>query len=108
MSKIKLQGRLDKSSNCLIYYWAPRSVEKKYSSLSFPYPNKDIAYDKSMNIGVTTCDNNGIFEIELDNPCEFYDNSGKVVKPHVNISSEQNPDKHITIFIDDPYNYIIN
>ena len=67
MSKIKVNGMLDKSSDCLLYYWAPRCQEQSYSDTVMPYNNMEQAYDNSSNVGVTTCDNNGMFEILLDN-----------------------------------------
>ena len=100
MSKIKVNGMLDKSSDCLLYYWAPRCQEESYSDTVLPYNNIEQAYDNSSNVGVTTCDNNGMFEILLDNPSGYLDKNGIYVEPHLNVKSEQNPNKVIMIILD--------
>jgi hypothetical protein len=106
MSKIRVNGMLDKSSDCLIYYWAPRAIEDKYADNCVPYSSPEQAYDNSSNVGVTTCNKSGMFELMLDNPAPYYIN-GEYIKPHVNVKSQNNPNKVITIMLDNN-EYIIN
>jgi hypothetical protein len=100
MSKIKVNGMLDTSSDCLLYYWAPRAQESKYCDNVVPYNSIEQAYYNSSNVGVTTCDKNGMFELILDNPATFYDSNGTYHEPHVNVRSETNPENVIMILLD--------
>jgi len=86
----KLKGsllQLSSQSNLCIKYWAasPPTYNSNFSGSGLPYPNEEVAFDKSVNVGKVNLQN-GNFSISLRYPNSYYTNMGTVyVHPEVQI-----------------------
>jgi len=96
------------TSSDRVEYFAANPLWKNYSysGSGLPYPNWEIAYDRTINHGFI----GDKFNITLYHPSEYYINQGKtLLKPHVHFKFLNNQ-KIITLIIADylPYRSLKN
>ena len=103
---ILVEGTVESvSSNPSVIYWAPCPANRgaSFSGSGLPYPNPEIAYEKTPNVGmVKTTDRKFAFRIKYPN--SYYSALGTgYIPPIVNIKvcEEGQQDKTTTIKIDD-------
>ena len=78
---------LSNKSNLYLKFWAANSpsYNSNFSGSGLPFPNAEVAFDQSSNIGTSNI-NNGKFSFSLNYPNSYYSNMGTVyVKPEVQI-----------------------
>lgn len=90
----------------VIKYWAanPMHRNSSYSGSGLPYPNPTVAYENTPNIGTVQL-HDGLFQIILPHPSEYYVNLGKtLLRPHVHLRLEGR-NRVITVVLSDymPY-----
>lgn len=71
-----------------VQYWASSPYDSRHSFLGsgLPFPNEEIAYSNSPNIGRVALSKDGSFSIKLLYPNSYYKKMGSVhVKPNVKI-----------------------
>lgn len=71
-----------------VQYWAPSPPDFRhsFSGSGLPFPNEDVAYSGSPNVGRTTLGKDGSFVIKLLYPNSYYKRMGaEYVKPNVKI-----------------------
>ena len=71
-----------------IQYWAPSPPDyrQSFSGTGLPFPNEEVAYSNSPNIGRAVLGRDGSFVIKLQYPNSYYKKMGsEYVKPHVKI-----------------------
>lgn len=91
---------------------APPDIRMSYMGSGLPYPNEEVAYEGSVNVGKAPI-NNGTFTFNLVSPNAYYkENGSKLVAPHVHftIGSEyfdiplpmarQFPNRSLTAMVD--------
>ncbi len=62
---------------------APPDLRGSYMGSGLPFPNEEVAYEGSPNVGEVPC-NAGKFSFTLVNPNSYYKNNGtSLVSPHV-------------------------
>lgn len=75
------------SGKLFVKYWAPNPPDYRYSYMgsALPFPNEDVAYENTPNIGVKEVIGDS-FEFSLQYPNSYYvDMMTKFVEPHVHI-----------------------
>lgn len=85
-----------------IKYWAaaPMWRNSSYSGSGLPYPNHFVAYENTPNTGTVQV-TDGLFQIQLLHPSEYYVNQGKrLLKPHVHLELVE-LNKVITLVVGD-------
>jgi len=88
-----------------LYFWAasPPTYGTSFSGSGMPYPNPEVAYDRTPNKGVVTV-SNGKFSINMKYPNAYYTGLGSLyIPPHVNfkICEDGQNDKYFSVQIDD-------
>lgn len=64
---------------------APPDFRQSYAGSGLPFPNEEIAYDHTANVGELQL-TNGQFQFQIMYPNSYYVNSGStLIKPHVHI-----------------------
>ena len=79
--------QLSNRTNLYIKYWASNSptYNSNYSGSGLPYPNEEVAFENSENIGTSNL-NNGKFSFSISYPNSYYTNMGTIyIKPEVQI-----------------------
>ena len=86
----KLKGnllQLSNTSNLKVKYWAanPPTYSSNFSGSGLPFPNEEIAFEKSENLGTSNI-SGGNFSLSLRYPNSYYKNMGSVyVHPEVQV-----------------------
>lgn len=86
----KIKNNLSKyitKNNIYMKYWASNSPNYRtsYSGSGLPFPNEEIAFQESDNIGMVKL-NNGSFIIKIHYPNSYYINNGtKLIKPEIKL-----------------------
>lgn len=63
---------------------SPVSRGYSYSGSGLPYPNPEIAYENTPNIGSATIDKDGDFSVEIEYPNAYYVRQGSILlNPHI-------------------------
>lgn len=78
---------LANQANLFLKFWAsnPPNYNSNFSGSGLPYPNDEVAFENSENIGTSEL-SNGKFSFSLSYPNSYYTNMGTVyVKPEVQI-----------------------
>lgn len=78
---------LSTQSNVHVKFWAasPPTYSSNFSGSGLPFPNEDVAFEKSENIGTADI-SNGNFSFSLRYPNSYYTNMGsKYVHPEVQL-----------------------
>ena len=70
--------------------------QRKFSGSKLPFPNQEIAFENSPNIGRVKLGNDGSFRIHLVYPKSYYKTMGAdYIKPHVKLLfCDQNGDMY--------------
>lgn len=94
-----------KTSNPTISYWAanPPTYGTSFSGSGLPYPNPEIAYNRTSNAGTVMAENRR-FAFRLKYPNAYYVGLGTLyIPPHVNIkvSEPGSEDVKLTVKIDE-------
>jgi hypothetical protein len=79
---------LSLSDDVYVQYWAPSPPDyrQSFSGSGLPFPNEEVAYQNSPNIGKIKLASNGSFRISLRYPNSYYKQLGAVyVKPNVKL-----------------------
>ena len=109
-------GLLSIQKQFYVQYWASSPPESRhsFSGSGLPFPNEEMAYSNSPNVGRALLGNDGSFSIKLLYPNSYYKKMGSVcVKPTVKLLfCDENGNmygKIITIVIGDgiPYRSLI-
>jgi len=69
-----------------VKYWssAPPTYSLSFAGSGLPYPNEEVAYEKTPNQGVAQI-KDGRFQFAIDSPNSYYDKMlNQLVEPHVN------------------------
>ena len=62
---------------------APPDIRASYMGSGLPFPNEEVAYEGSSNVGEVPC-SSGKFSFRLVNPNSYYKSNGTIlVNPHV-------------------------
>lgn len=80
-----------KYANQKLDYIAANPITRGYSyaGSGLPYPNSDIAYEQTTNIGTTTIDSEGDFQITIQYPSAYYVKQGSILlNPHIKLYSK--------------------
>jgi hypothetical protein len=80
-----VNGKSNSPNAVFVKYWAaaPPTYSLSFSGSGLPYPNEEVAHEKTPNQGVAKIQN-GQFQFALEYPNSYYDNMQKVyVEPHV-------------------------
>ncbi len=80
-----IDGRTDLSGVSFVRYWAaaPPTYSLSFSGSGLPYPNEEVAFEKTPNQGVAKVEG-GKFQISLEYPNSYYDKMLKeLVQPEV-------------------------
>lgn len=93
----QLSGELMLLSNVetlVIKYWAanPPTYSQSFSGSGLPYPNEEVAFQNSKNVGVVPV-KNGKFSLTIRFPNSYYDNMGTVYVPpqiKIKVCSDKN------------------
>ena len=84
---VVVNGNVKGSSDALVVYWAanPPTYSTSFSGSGLPYPNPEIAYNRTSNAGAVRAVN-GRFQFRLKQPSAYYVGLGTLyVPPHVNV-----------------------
>ena len=79
---------LSNKTQVYVQYWAAAPPDYRHciSGSGLPYPNEDVAFESSPNIGKHPLGKDGSFSIKLKYPNSYYKNIGSIyVKPSVKV-----------------------
>ena len=84
---LKISGTVRNAEHkSYIIFWAanPPDYRTSYSGSGLPYPNSEVAYEKSPNRGVVDIQSDGSFQFHLKYPSGYYTGLGTVyMQPHI-------------------------
>ena len=88
-----------------LFFWAaaPPTYGTSYSGSGMPYPNPEVAYDRTPNKGIVSVVN-GQFTINMKYPNAYYTGLGSLyIPPHINfkICEDGKSDTYFSVQIDD-------
>jgi len=77
-----IDGNTNSFTAAFVRYWAssPPTYSLSFAGSGLPYPNEDVAFEKTPNQGVAKLDG-GKFQFALEYPNSYYDNMLKVYVP---------------------------
>lgn len=96
---LEIKGKLkipEKKSK--IQFWAgcPPDHIQSYSGSGLPFPNPDVAYENTPNIGTVYSNDNGDFSFKIRIPNSYYNGLGTIYQsPHVQIKVINSESQHI-------------
>lgn len=95
-----------KTANPSVVYWAaaPPTRGTSFSGSGLPFPNPEVAYDRTPNSGVVKANNDGSFEFRIQYPNSYYVGLGSLyINPHVHIKicEEGSDEKYFSVKIDE-------
>lgn len=89
--------------NAELIYWAPTPANhgSSFSGSGLPYPNPEVAYDRTPNVGKVPLNSKGQFAIRIKYPNAYYSALGTGYIPPIINLKVCGEDKTTTIKIDD-------
>lgn len=88
-NKVHFTGIINDPVSCIeLHWWGASPIERRtsYSGSGLPYPNPDIAYEKTVNQGKIKLNNNKFDFVLHDIPNSYYVANGTIyVHPTINI-----------------------
>lgn len=92
--------------NQSVVYWAsaPPTRGTSFSGSGLPFPNPEVAYDRTPNAGVVKPNNNGEFEFRIQYPNAYYIGLGSLyIAPHfhIKICGDNSDEQYFSVQIDD-------
>lgn len=92
--------------NPSVVYWAsaPPTTGTSFSGSGLPFPNPEVAYDRTPNAGVVKANDDNSFEFRIEYPNAYYVGLGSLYVPphvHIKICEEGANDRYFSVKIDE-------